>query len=53
VFGFMPITLLYHMGISIGATITWFLATRYAWPIERSPTKGTPAAPAEGKGGAA
>ena len=32
VFGFLPITLLYHMGISTGATITWFLATRYAWP---------------------
>jgi hypothetical protein len=32
VFGFFPITLLHHCGISIGASITWFLATRYAWP---------------------
>lgn len=32
VFGFLPITLLYHAGISIGATITWFLATKFAWP---------------------
>ena len=32
VFGFMPITLLYHAGISIAAAITWYLATRYAWP---------------------
>jgi hypothetical protein len=32
VFGFMPITLLYHAGISVGASITWFLATKYAWP---------------------
>lgn len=32
VFGFMPITLLYHACISIGAGITWFLATKFAWP---------------------
>ena len=34
VFGFMPIGLVYHAGISIGASITWFLATRFAWPDE-------------------
>ena len=32
VFGFMPITLLYHAGISTGAAITWFLAIKFAWP---------------------
>jgi len=32
VFGFLPITLLYHVCISIGAGITWFLAVQYAWP---------------------
>jgi len=32
VFGFMPITLLYHMGISLAASITWYLATVFAWP---------------------
>lgn len=32
VFGFMPVALLYHACISIGAGITWFLATRFAWP---------------------
>ena len=37
VFGFMPITLLFHLGISIAATFTWFLATRYAWPILTRP----------------
>lgn len=36
VFGFMPITLLYHAGISLAAGITWFLATKYAWPDELS-----------------
>ena len=32
IFGFMPITLLYQAGISIGAAIVWFLATKFAWP---------------------
>jgi hypothetical protein len=32
VFGFMPITLLYHAGISLVAGITWFLATQFCWP---------------------
>lgn len=36
VFGFLPITLLFHMGISLAATATWFLATRYAWPVDES-----------------
>lgn len=32
--GFMPITLLYHACISVGAGFTWFLATRFAWPTD-------------------
>lgn len=36
VFGFMPATLLYHVCISIAASITWFLATKYAWPLEEN-----------------
>ena len=32
VFGFLPVTLLYHAGLSVAAAVTWFLATRYAWP---------------------
>ena len=31
-FGFLPVSLAYHMGISAAAGIVWFLATRYAWP---------------------
>jgi len=31
--GFMPITLLWHAGISLGAAFTWFLATKFAWPV--------------------
>lgn len=32
VFGFMPIGLLYHAGISMAAGFTWWLATMFAWP---------------------
>ncbi|MCR9120233.1 MAG: DUF3311 domain-containing protein [bacterium] len=34
VFGFMPVTLLYHAGISVAASITWLLAALFAWPID-------------------
>lgn len=32
VFGFIPIGLAYHAGISIAASIIWWLATIFAWP---------------------
>jgi len=32
VWGFMPITLLWQGGISVGAALVWFLATIFAWP---------------------
>jgi len=34
VFGFMPIGLAYHAGISMAAAFTWYLATLYAWPLD-------------------
>ena len=34
VFGFMPIGLLSHAGISLAAAMVWFLATRLIWPHE-------------------
>lgn len=33
VFGFMPIGLAYHVGISIAAAIVWFCATKYCFPV--------------------
>ena len=36
VLGFMPVTLLYHMGISLASAIVFFLATKYAWPAALS-----------------
>ena len=34
VFGFIPIGLFWHACISVGASLTWFLATKIAWPVE-------------------
>jgi len=34
VFGILPISLFYHICISIAASCTWFLATKFAWPVE-------------------
>ena len=34
VFGFMPVGLLYHAGISLAAGIVWYSATRFCWPHE-------------------
>ncbi len=34
VFGFVPITLLYHMCISTAAAAVWYLAVVFAWPGE-------------------
>ncbi|MCA9136852.1 MAG: DUF3311 domain-containing protein [Planctomycetales bacterium] len=33
-FGFMPVTLAYHAGLSIAASIVWFMATKFAWPLD-------------------
>jgi len=32
VFGFMPIGLAWHVGISIVAGFAWWLAVRFCWP---------------------
>jgi len=53
VFGFLPITLLYHMGISIGATITWYLATRFAWPASSPAPMDPQSGPTTRQGGTA
>lgn len=33
-FGFMPVTMLYQIGISVASAIVFYLATIYAWPVE-------------------
>lgn len=32
IFGFMPIGLAYHIGVSLVAAILWALAVKYCWP---------------------
>ena len=32
--GFMPIGLAYHVGLSLAASVVWWLATKYAWPVD-------------------
>ena len=44
VFGFLPIGLFWHALISLGATLTWFLATKIAWPFHGSPNANESAA---------
>jgi hypothetical protein len=40
-FGFMPIGLFWHACISIAASLTWYLATKIAWPhVEPEPAAG-------------
>ncbi len=34
IFGFLPLGLAYHAGISIAAGIVWALVVRFAWPSE-------------------
>ena len=39
VFGFLPVTLLYHACISLAAGVVWYLATLWAWPIDPDAAK--------------
>ncbi|TWU22098.1 hypothetical protein Pla52o_31460 [Novipirellula galeiformis] len=32
VLGFIPFTLAYHAGISIAASVVWFMAVTFIWP---------------------
>jgi hypothetical protein len=32
VFGLLPWTLVYHMGLSVSAAAVWWLTVRFCWP---------------------
>lgn len=32
VYGFVPWTLVYHVGLSLGAAAVWWLTVRFCWP---------------------
>lgn len=34
VFGFLPVGLAYHVGLSLAAAFAWWLAVKYAWPLD-------------------
>ncbi len=34
VFGFLPVGLAYHAGVSVAAALLWALAIKYCWPHE-------------------
>ncbi len=36
VFGVFPMGLAYHMGLSVAAAMAWWLATKYAWPLDHA-----------------
>ena len=38
-FGFLPVSLAYHMGISTAAAIVWFLMVHFAWPLDSGETE--------------
>ncbi len=39
VFGFMPLGLFYHACISVAASVTWYLATKFCWPADIAQAK--------------
>ena len=43
-FGFLPIGMAWHVGISIAAAIVWLLAVRFAWPTDAGDGNGGPVA---------
>jgi hypothetical protein len=53
VFGFVPIGLAWHVGISIAAAVLWAMAVRYCWPTdvdELDPAVETGGGPGSGSG---
>jgi hypothetical protein len=50
IFGFTPIGLAYHVGISLAAAAAWALATVYCWPHELEVTDADSAAPRRQRG---
>ncbi|KAA1260837.1 hypothetical protein LF1_33790 [Rubripirellula obstinata] len=40
VFGFIPLTLAYHAGISIAASVVWLIAATTAWPVDSDDSTG-------------
>jgi len=52
VFGFIPIGLAYHAGVSIAASILWALAVKYCWPRDVDVIEEVTGSAPDGTGGA-
>ncbi len=50
VFGFIPIGLAYHAGVSLAAAVLWALAIRYCWPTGLDDDEPSAAAAADREG---
>lgn len=48
VFGFLPVSLVFHVGISVAASMTWWLATVSCWPEPETDDAGAEPTTAEG-----
>lgn len=50
VFGFLPIGLAYHAGVSVAAAVLWAMAVRFCWPgaVEVPDEPGTESRRADG-----
>lgn len=40
VFGFLPVGLAYHIGLTFAAAAAWLLVVRFAWPMDDAETFG-------------
>ena len=52
VFGFIPISLAYHAGVSMAAALLWAMAVKYCWPKEADLVDALPDPTTEAGGGA-
>ncbi len=51
VFGFVPIGLAWHAGISVAAGVVWWLAIKFCWPSELAESEDAQAPEAGSKNG--
>jgi len=50
VFGFLPIGLAYHAGMSLAAAFLWFLVAAFCWPKDLEVSDAEAAAPKQQRG---
>jgi hypothetical protein len=43
--GVMPLPLFYHAALCVGASVVWWLVTRFAWPLDEATERDERAGP--------